>query len=404
MAVAYLLSRRHEVVVFEAEDRLGGHSHTVQVPSGQGPVAVDTGFIVYNERTYPNFCRLIDQLGVATEESDMSFSFRNEATGLEYAVPELRRLLAVPANLLRPRFWRMLRQILRFYREAPRFLETAEGDESLELQEYLAREGYDEAFCEDHLFPVAESIWSGNRRQLGAFPARAFLRFSRNHGLLSLNDRPKWRTIRGGSIRYVEKLTASYRDAVRLSTPVRAVRRDEFGVVIVTDAAGEERFDEVVLACHADQSLRLLADPTPLEQEILGAFPYAENRTTLHTDPGLMPRRRAAWSAWNYHRRPDDTSTVALTYSMNLLQNLPGPTPWLVTLNRDEAIADEHVHGRYLYAHPQYDARGVSLQGRHDELNGQNHTWYCGAYWGYGFHEDGLASALRVARRFGEEL
>jgi predicted NAD/FAD-binding protein len=404
MTAAYLLARRHQLVVFEANDYIGGHSHTVQLLEGEQTLGLDTGFIVFNRRTYPNFCRLLAQLEVSTSPSDMSFSFRNEGTNLEYAAPGARRLFAQPSNLLRPRFWRMLHQILRFYRQAPRLLTAAEEEEDLDLDTYLRREGYDDAFAEDHLFPMAASIWSGSRRELGNFPARTFVSFFQNHGLLSLRGRPRWRTITGGSVRYVEKLVASFRSSVRLQTPVIGVKRDDTGAVVTTPSLPPERFDKVVLACHADQALALLEDPTPMEKEILGAFTYAANDLVLHSDATLMPRRKAAWSSWNYHRIADDQARVAVTYHLNRLQRLPSRTPFLVTLNRTEAVEPGHIHANFTYHHPQYDGRAVAFQTRHDELNGQNHTYYCGAYWGYGFHEDGVVSALRVASRFGEEL
>ncbi len=404
LTAAHLLSRRHELVVFEANDYIGGHTNTVDVPEGDATLGVDTGFIVYNQRTYPQFCRLLDQLEVASQPSDMSFSFSDENTGLEYGAPDLSRLFAQRANLVRPRFWRMLKQIRRFYAEAPRLLEAGRADAALDLETYLDRQGYDDAFKEDHLFPVAAAIWSGSRRQMGAFPVRAFVNFFQNHGLLSFRDRPRWRTITGGSARYVEKLVAPFRDRIRLGTPVIGIRRDETGIEVTTAAARGERFAKVVLACHADQALALLKDPTPREIEMLSAFPYAANATVLHSDTSLMPRSRAAWSSWNYHRLQDDRDKVALTYDQNRLQNLATRTPYLVTLNRTEAVARDKVHAAFTYHHPQYDARGMGLQPRHDELNGPNHTYYCGAYWGYGFHEDGVKSALRVARHFGEEL
>jgi predicted NAD/FAD-binding protein len=404
LTASYLLSRKHDLTVFEANDYVGGHSHTVMMPAADSAVGVDTGFIVYNRRTYPNFCRLLEELAVPTQPSDMSFSFSDETTGLEYGAPELSRLFAQPANLVRPRFWRMLGQIRRFYRESPRLLAAARQEEELSLEDYLTREGYDDAFKEDHLFPVAAAIWSGSRQRMGAFPARAFVRFFQNHGLLSFRDRPRWRTITGGSVRYVEKLSAPFKDRIRLSCPVTGIRRDDAGVTVTTPAAGAERFDKVVLACHADQALGLLEDPTPLERELLAAFPYGANDVILHSDTGLLPRRRAAWSSWNYHRLADGHTGVAVTYDQNRLQRLPTRTPYLVTLNRTEAIAPGLIHDRFVYHHPQYDARGIALQPRHAELDGQNRTHYCGAYWGYGFHEDGVVSGLNVARQFGEDL
>lgn len=404
MTTAYLLSRKHDLVVYEANDYFGGHSHTVQVKDHGTSHGVDTGFIVYNTRTYPNFCRLLDQLGVATQASDMSFSFRHDAANLEYGVPGLGKLLAQKRNLVRPGFWRMIREVMRFYREAPLLLEAADADVNLDLQSYLDRGGYSRDFQDDHLFPMAESIWSGSRQQMGAFPARAFLRFFQNHGLLSLKDRPVWRTITGGSVNYVEKITAPYRDRIRLSCPVTMIKRDAEGVEITAGGAEPERFDKVVLACHADQALAMLGDATDQERDIVGSFPYAENDVALHSDTTIMPRRKTAWASWNYHRQDDTSRPAALTYDMNRLQNLATPERYLVTLNRTEDLDQGRIHGRYTYAHPQYNVRGMANQPRHDELNGLNHTYWCGAYWGYGFHEDGVKSALRVARHFGEEL
>ncbi len=404
MTAAYLLSRRHEITVFEANDYIGGHAHTVDVQDPQGVLGVDTGFIVYNTRTYPGFCRLIDQLGVTTQASDMSFSFRNDASGLEYGVPELSKLLAQRRNLVRPGFWRMIREVLRFYKEGTQLLEAAEADNDLDLQTYLKRNGYSRDFQDDHLFPMAESIWSGSRQQMGAFPARAFLRFFQNHGLLSLKDRPVWRTISGGSVKYVEKITAPYRDRIRLNSPVTCIRRHADHVEIKTPRTEFERFDQVVLACHSDQALAMLEEPTALEREIVGSFPYAANDVALHTDTAIMPRSKAAWASWNYHRQADAHQPAALTYDMTRLQSLPASERYLVTLNRTASLDQERILGRYSYAHPQYDVRGMAQQARHDELNGPRRTFFCGAYWGYGFHEDGVQSALRVARHFEEEL
>jgi predicted NAD/FAD-binding protein len=298
----------------------------------------------------------------------------------------------------------MLRQILRFYREAPRLLAAAEEEIDLTLAEYLEREGYSDAFVEDHLVPVAASIWSASRRGVGAFPAQAFVRFFQNHGLLSLTDRPTWRTITGGSARYVEPMVASFRHAIHLSTPVTAVQRDREGVTVTAAGHRPERFARIVLACHADQALQLLTDATPLEQEVLGAFPYAPNDVVLHSDPTLMPRSRAAWASWNYHRLADDPDRVVMTYNQNRLQRLPSRVPYLVTLNRTAAVAADRIQARFTYHHPQYDPRAVALQPLQSRINCMNHTHFCGAYWGYGFHEDGVTSALRVARAFGEDL
>ncbi|MBE0564534.1 MAG: FAD-dependent oxidoreductase [Krumholzibacteria bacterium] len=402
LTAAWLLQRRHEITVFERDRRIGGHSHTVTVAADAGELGVDTGFIVYNRRTYPNFARMLDILGVATQPSDMSFSFRDAATGQEYGAPEPWRLLAQPGNLLRGSFRRMLRDILRFYREAPAWLERA--DEGTVLEQFLTERGYSQDFVENHLYPVCAAIWSSPHAGMGRYPAAALFRFFANHGLLSLTDRPQWRTVTGGSHRYVESLTAAFRDRIRTGTPVTSVERDEDGITIRTPEGGPERFDQVVLACHADQALAVLATPTARETEVLGAFPYAANETVLHSDTRIMPRRRLAWASWNYHRSAGGDRAVTVTYDQNRLQRLRSRRRWLVTLNRTADLDPALVHARLTYEHPQYDARAVRLQGAVDELNGTNRTWYCGAYWGYGFHEDGVVSGLRVARAFGEEL
>jgi predicted NAD/FAD-binding protein len=402
LTAAWLLNRRHEITVFERDDRIGGHSHTVTVTENGREIGVDTGFIVYNRRTYPHFTRLLEILGVATKRSDMSFSFRDDATGFEYGAPEPWRLFAQPENLLRPSFHRMLRDILRFYRQASDWL--ADADEEVTLAEFLAAGGYSAVFVENHLYPVCASIWSTPHAKMGDYPAAALFRFFRNHGLLSLTERPRWRTITGGSRCYVEKLTAPFRDRIRIGAQVTRVEREDDGVTVQVAGGDPQRFDQVVLACHADQALGVLADPTGKEAHVLGAFPYAANETVLHSDTRIMPRHRLAWSSWNFHRGEGGDRAVTMTYDQNRLQRLRTRDRYLVTLNRTADLAPELVHARMTYAHPQYDARAVKLQGEIDQLNGQNRTWYCGAYWGYGFHEDGVVSGLRVARAFGEEL
>ncbi len=401
LTAAWLLQRRHDVTVFEKDDRIGGHSHTVAIDDDGRQLGVDTGFIVYNRRTYPLFTRLLEILGVETQSSDMSFSFRDDATDLEYGAPEPWRLFAQPSNLFRPRFHRMLSDILRFYREAPCWL--AKADEGTVLADFLEARNYSPAFIEDHLFPVCAAIWSSPHAQMGAYPAAALFRFFQNHGLLSLTDRPRWRTIVGGSRSYVEKLTAPFRDRIRTGAPVGRIERDDDGVTL-NAGAGPERFDQVVLACHADQALAMLAAPSDVERDVLSAFPYASNETVLHSDPRIMPRRRAAWSSWNYHRGDGDHRAVTMTYDQNRLQRLRSARPYLVSLNLSAALDPGLVHARMVYEHPRYDARAVRLQSAIGELDGRQRTWFCGAYWGYGFHEDGVASGVRVAQGFGEEL
>jgi len=402
LTAAWLLQRRHDVTVFERDDRIGGHSHTVTVTEDGREIGVDTGFIVFNRRTYPLFTRLLEILGVATQPSDMSFSFRDDAANFEYGAPEPWRLFAQPGNLFKPSYHRMLRDVLRFYREAAAWL--ADAEEGVTVADFLEAGRYSREFVEDHLYPVCASIWSSPHAKMGEYPAAALFRFFRNHGLLSVTDRPRWRTITGGSHRYVEKLIAPFGDRIRTGTPVARIDRDEAGVTIHTQGAEPERFDQVVLACHADQSLALLASPSARERQVLGAFPYAGNETVLHSDTRLMPRSRLAWSSWNYHRGAGDDRAVTMTYDQNRLQRLKARHRYLVTLNQTADLDPSQVHARMTYEHPQYDARAVRMQGAIGELNGQNRTWFCGAYWGYGFHEDGVRSGVEVGRGFGEEL
>jgi len=402
LTAAWLLQRRHEITVFERDDRIGGHSHTVPMTEDGREFGVDTGFIVFNRRTYPLFTRLLEILSVPTQPSDMSFSFRDDASGLEYGAPEPWRLFAQPANLLRPTFHRMLREIMRFYREATAWL--GEAEEGVTLGDFLARGRYSREFVEDHLYPVCAAIWSSPHAKMGEYPAAALFRFFQNHGLLSLTARPRWRTITGGSHRYVEKLTAPFRDQIRTGTPVERVERDDAGVTILTAGGEPERFDQVVLACHADQALAMLAAPTPRENQVLGAFPYAANETVLHSDTRLLPHRRLAWSSWNYHRGAGHDRAVTMTYDQNRLQRLRSRRRYLVTLNRTAGLDPSLVHVRMTYEHPQYDARAVRMQAAIDEFNGNNRTWFCGAYWGYGFHEDVVRSGVAIGRGFDEEL
>ena len=392
------LACEHEVTLFEAGSHLGGHTHTHEVEQAGRRYSVDTGFIVFNDWTYPNFIRLLDELGVASQSSDMGFSVRDERNGLEYSGSTLNTLFAQRRNLLRPSFWRMLADILRFNREAPRLL--AQPGDDVPLGDYLARNDYSRRFVEHYIVPMGAAIWSTDPQNMLAFPARYFIRFFHNHGLLSVDDRPQWRVIRGGSARYVEALTAPFRDRVRLRTPVQSVRRLAGQVYVKAVGHETERFDAAFLACHSDQALAMLADATPLEREVLGAIPYQENEAVLHTDPSLMPRARRAWAAWNYHVLPDEGGRVALTYNMNILQSLDAPEPFMVTLNRTDAIDPARIIKRIRYEHPLYTREGVAAQARQHEINGPLNTYFCGAYWRFGFHEDGVVSALAALDHF----
>jgi predicted NAD/FAD-binding protein len=361
--------------------------------------AVDTGFIVYNERTYPRFSALLAELGVASRPSSMSFSVRCDATGLEYNGTSLNTLFAQRRNLASPAFLGMVRDILRFNREAPRLLAEPGGE--LPLAEVLARGRYGRAFRDHYLVPMGAAIWSTDPASMLAFPARFFVRFLHNHGMLTVNDRPVWRTVSGGSARYVERLVEPFRDRIRLRTPVEWIRREANGVLVKARDALPVRYDAVFMACHSDQALRLLADPTPAERSVLGAIGYSTNEAVLHTDERLMPRSRRAWAAWNYHRVAEPGAAVALTYNMNILQGLATPRPLLVTLNHGDGIDPSRVLRRLTYHHPLFTPVAVAAQARHAEIS-SGRTFYCGAYWRFGFHEDGMWSALEALRHFRE--
>jgi len=397
--VAHKLHREHKLTVFEAGAHVGGHSHTHDIRIGRRRYAVDTGFIVFNDWTYPNFIGLLDELEVASRPSHMSFSVRCERTGLEYNGTSLNTLFAQRRNLLRPGFWRMLREILRFNREAPELL-AAPGNESLTLGEYLAQGRFAREFIDYYIIPMGAAIWSADPEKMLDFPARYFVRFFHNHGMLSVNERPTWRVIEGGSRHYVEKLTAPFRDRVRLRTPVEWVRRYPTHVMVKARGSEPERFDNVFFACHSDQALRLLADATPVEREVLGAIPYQENEVVLHTDTRLLPRHRRAWAAWNYHVLPEARGRAAVTYNMNILQGIEAPVTFCVTLNRSEAIAPDRILLHLKYDHPVYTTAAVAAQARQEEINGARRAYYCGAYWRNGFHEDGVVSALAALEHF----
>lgn len=399
MVAARELSRNHDVTIFEANNYVGGHTNTVPVRLNGRTYSVDTGFIVYNDWTYPNFIRLLDELEVPTQPSRMSFSVRCEKKNIEYSGSSLSALYAQRSNLLRPTFHKMLLSILRFNREALAYVDSADDGDSETLGEFLSSRGFSGLFVSHYIIPMGAAIWSTDPDLMHDFPARYFLEFFKNHGLLNVKNRPQWRVVSGGSCRYVDKLTAPFKDRIRLSTPVAAVRRSPTHVVVETEKHGSEHFDKIVIACHSDQALALLADATEQEKAILGAIRYQGNEAILHTDEAVLPRRRTAWAAWNYHLPIEGRERVALTYNMNILQSLDAPQQICVTLNNGKMLSERHVIRRIAYSHPLYDPAGVAARGRHDEINGQKNTWFCGAYWGYGFHEDGVKSALKVAQQ-----
>ncbi len=398
MASAWLLSRQHEVTLFEAGDYFGGHTHTHDVECQGTRYRIDSGFIVHNPDHYPLLTALFEQLGVVSQSTTMSFSVHNEASGLEYNAATLDTLFCQRRNLLSPRFIGMVRDLTRFYREAPALLElTGEGPT---LGDYLTAHGYGAAFRDEHLVPMASALWSSPASQILGFPARYLVQFMANHQMLQISDRPQWRVVSGGSSMYVQALRKHWSVRERLHCAVRSIRRHAVGAEI-TSAAGIEHFDHVVLACHSDQALALLSDADERELSILGAMPYQANDTVLHTDARVLPRHRKAWAAWNawLPRDPDEACTVS--YCMNLLQGIESPEPFVVTLNRTTAIDPDKILARMHYHHPVYSHASVAAQARKAEIQGQRHTWFAGAYWGWGFHEDGMRSAVDVATALG---
>ena len=413
LTAAWLLHQSHEITVFEANDYVGGHTHTIDVNVDGEQLAIDTGFIVYNDWTYPNFIQMLERLGVGSLATEMSFSVRCERSRIEYNGSNLNGLFAQRSNLLKPRFHRMLQDILRFNREAVELLEN--DHDSLTVDEYVAQRGYSKQFSDLYLIPMGAAIWSCPPETFGKFPVRFIVEFYRNHGLLSIKNRPQWRVISGGSQRYVEKLIAPFEDRIRLNSPVEMIVREEAGVTIRATGSDDERFDHAIFACHSDQALRILGDTaTMTERNVLNEFPYQKNSAVLHWDDSVLPQRRRAWASWNYHidgSPPDGNKESAeasgqsatVTYNMNILQRLKAQRTYCVTLNRDAAIDPAKVIGKYEYHHPVYTTERRAAQQKHPDLINHNRTSFCGAYWGNGFHEDGVNSALAVCRQLGVE-
>lgn len=402
LGAAWLLDQKYQVTVYEQNDYAGGHANTVAVPGDDGELGIDAGFIVYNERNYPHLSALFRHLGVATTATDMSFSASIDRGRVEYAGDNINTLFGQRRNIMNWRHWRMLAQILRFNRRATAMLDAPEL-EHLSLAEFLSQEGFHDELCERYLLPMGAAIWSCPPAQMREFPASAFLRFFHNHGLLSVNDRPAWRTVNGGSREYVRRLLGQLRGQVRIGCGVTGILRDDRGVTVRDVSGGSARFDHVVFATHADQALALLDAPGFWERTLLGAFRYQDNTAVLHTDTTLMPRRRRVWASWNYLSEQADGSdrSLSVTYWMNRLQSLDAVRPYLVSLNPLRAPQPERVLARFDYQHPVFDARAIRSQGLLEHLQGQRRTWFCGSYFGYGFHEDGLRSGIDVARRFG---
>lgn len=401
LASAWLLSGEHAVTLYEANTYFGGHTHTHRVELAGKHFHIDTGFIVHNPVHYPLLHALFDALGVTSQPTTMSFSVKHDGTGLEYNATTLDSLFCQRRNVLSPRFLGMVRDLRRFYREAPQLLQL-EGPGPT-LGDYLAEHRYGDAFRDEHLVPMASALWSSPSAHILQFPARYLVQFMAHHQMLQVRGRPQWQVVKGGSSSYVQAMRNSWQVEERLASPVRAVRRLDEGVAV--EAHGiTEYFDQVVLACHSDQALALLADPTERERDILGAMRYAANSTVLHTDARVLPRHRKAWAAWNAVVPAEPGAPCTVSYWMNLLQGLDAPEPFIVSLNQDQAIAPENVLRRMTYTHPVYTAASVAAQARKAEIQGQHRTWYAGAYWGWGFHEDAMRSAVEVAQGLGARL
>lgn len=402
LVCGYRLAEEHDLTLFEAADWVGGHTHTVDVEVQGRTYAIDTGFIVFNDWTYPNFIQLLNEIGVGSQPTEMSFSVRDPVSGMEYNGNNLNSLFAQRRNLLSPGFLRMVRDILRFNRDALRDLAEERVRPETTLGEYLAAQGYGQRFIDHYIIPMGSAIWSMSLADMLAFPLQFFLQFFRNHGLLSVTDRPQWHVVQGGSRSYVGPLSARFAEHIRTNCPVQRVERDAQGVT-VHSAAGSERFDRVIFACHSDQALAMLNQPSTQEAAILGAIGYADNDVVLHTDTRLLPDRRLAWASWNYRLGGNSRQPAAVTYNMNILQGISAPQTFCVSLNQTAAIDPARILARYTYAHPQFSLAAQQAQQRWAELLGPNHSYFCGAYWANGFHEDGVVSALRVVKAIEDE-
>ncbi len=402
MLAARLLLVENDIHVFESNNYIGGHTNTVELEAFGNHYAADTGFMVFNDRTYPNFVKMLHFLGIAARESDMSFSVRCGRSGLEYQGSSLNGLFAQRRNLIRPSFYRMLLDILRFNRDAKELLNRPTGD--LTLGGYLEKGRYGRLFVSHYIVPMGAAIWSAQPDRFLEFPARFILGFFNNHGLLTVTRHPQWKTVKGGARQYVQALTVPFKDRIRLNCPVVSVIRGNEGVTVGTKTGESERFDCVVLATHSDESLAILTDASRAEREILSAVPYQRNETVLHTDPALLPLRKRAWASWNYYIPKEENMPVALTYNLNRLQGHQAPSPICISLNETQRIRTDKILQKIIYHHPVYSREALSAQKRLREINGKNRTYFCGAYWGYGFHEDGVKSALAVGEFFNRRL
>ena len=394
--LAYYLNPHHQIALFESNDRIGGHSHTHHIDVFNQKVSVDTGFIVFNKKTYPNFLKLLHELKVRYENSAMSFSVKDSQKDFEYNGTNLNALFAQRKNFINPSFYKMIREILRFNKSSIILLS---GDEEISLGDYLKREGYSDFFKKYYILPMGSAIWSSNIKTMMQFPAKFFIQFFNNHGMLNINDRPQWLTISGGSINYVDKMIKPFRKKIKLNQNIKYVERKKDHIAI-HHKDRIEKFDWVFFACHSDEALKLIKSPSFHEKNILKAIPYTDNEVILHYDDHFMPKRKLAWAAWNYHIDDNANSPASLTYNMNILQNLKTEVPLLVTLNPLQKINKKKIIKTLSYAHPQYSLRSIEAQSKYHLISGVNRTSFAGAYWGNGFHEDGVKSALDAIQQF----
>ena len=404
LTAAYILSRRHEVTVFEKRKRIGGHTATRNIVYEGQEYAVDTGFIVYNDWTYPNFNKLLNQLDIEGKKSEMSFSLSCQTSGLEYSGSSINTLFAQRKNLFSLYFWKLLRDIVRFNKESMLDLKAGAIPAEMTLGNYLSNRHYSDGFIYHYLVPMGAAIWSASTKMILDFPLDFFVRFFNNHGLLSVNNRPQWYVIPGGSCQYLEPLTRPFADSIHCDSHISGIRRTSNEVIITMKDGQQHQFDHIVIATHSDQALALLDDATDDELDVLGAIPYQDNEVVLHYDESLLPENKKTWSSWNYKLTELDQSAAVLTYNMNILQGIQAPVQFCVTLNQSDAISPDKILGKYNFAHPVFSLNGQEAQRKRDLINGHKRTWFCGAYWGNGFHEDGVNSAIAVTSKLDGSL
>jgi predicted NAD/FAD-binding protein len=402
LTASYLLNKKHNITLFEKNDYLGGHTHTHDITIGEKTFSVDSGFIVYNEKTYPNFIKLLNILNVERQKTTMGFSIKSEVKNLEYAGNSVRSVFAQKRNYFRPSFLRMLIDIIRFNKKAKADIFISS---QVTLGQYLDQNSFSQSFINHYIIPMGAAIWSTTAKLMMDMPALFFIRFFNNHGLLQIKDRPEWWVIKNGSKEYVEKLIETFQERIRMKSEIKTIKRSTGKIIIThTGSYAEETFDAVVIATHSNQALELLADATEKEQTILGAIPYQTNSALLHTDTSILPKRKLAWSSWNYYLDQDEHKPVMLTYNMNILQRLDSDETFCVTLNSNDLIDQSKIIKELNYEHPLFTSESIKAQARKNEISGVNNTYYCGAYWRNGFHEDGVVSALDVCKNFGIKL